>query len=87
MLYGCGMSVRPFDVGGSKADAIVIMGASIGIFDKIDWSSADDMALRRCKAWGYAKVEAFTGYQTRCTRMSAYSCEQSEVTRSYQCIE
>ena len=87
MLYGCGKSVRPFDVGGSKADGTVIMGASIGGFDKIDWSGADDIALTRCKAWGYSEVEAFTGTQTQCTYMGAYGCVQSDVTRSFQCID
>ena len=87
MLYGCGKLVRPVDVGGSKADGTVVMGVSIGGFDKIDWSSADGMALRRCKAWGYSKAEAFTGSQTQCTYMGTYGCLQSDVTRSYQCIE
>ena len=88
-LAGCaGAPVIPFDIGGSKADGTVVMGATIGAFSgPVEWESAEGDALRRCEAWGYSKVEAFTGIRTRCLRQGTYGCMEEEQSRTYQCID
>ena len=88
MSAGCA-TVEPFDLDGSRADGTVTMGAELGMFARdIDWSSAQEAALRRCMAWGYTAAEPFTGVRTRCTDPGVFGgCDREEITRTYQCLE
>ena len=87
-LTGCGPPVKPFDIGGSKADGTVVMGATIDLFSgPVSWESAHGDALRRCQAWGYSRVEPFSGVRTRCIQHGMYGCDREEITRTYQCID
>ena len=89
-LAGCvGPPVIPFDVGGSKADGTVIMGATTGALftGEVQWESSEGVALKRCEAWGYSKVEAFSGIRTKCLQRGTYTCLEEEHTRTYQCID
>ena len=85
--------VTPYDIGGSKADGTVVVGANVRATDEIDWQGAEALALERCGAWGYSGAEAFTGVRERCMQMGTPSlfnpdpCLQKEITRTYQCID
>ncbi len=82
-ITGCA-PVTPVDIGGSKADGTVTTGATVGIFDTVNWEGADEMALYRCRQWGYSHAEPFTGIRERC--LDSY-CETKELSRTYQCID
>ena len=60
-LSGCGVMKRPLDLGGSKGDGTVILGANVGEFDRVNWDGAQSKARKRCTAWGYRDTEAFEG--------------------------
>ena len=60
-LSGCGVMKRPLDLGGSKGDGTVILGANVDEFDRVNWDGAQSKARKRCTAWGYRDTEAFAG--------------------------
>ena len=85
-LGGC-TPVQVVDVGGSKADATVIMGAHVGPFqspDSIDWTAAESVARQRCMAWGYKTASAFTGIRSQCLDRD---CMNRELSRTFQCLD
>lgn len=86
-LAGCA-TVKPYDIGGSKADGTVIMGGILREFDSMDWSEAEEIAVARCKGWGYARAEGFSGTRSQCVSGGgAFGCGRMEVTRTYQCLD
>ena len=89
-LTGCQKTmIAPFDIGGSKADGTVIIGGTPTEFEEVDWNGADELAVKRCAAWGYSNAEGFAGIREQCTRYGGVlsSCAQREVTRTYQCLD
>ena len=85
---GCSKMVTPFDIGGSKADGTVIMGGNLTEFDEMDWSGADEIAVKRCAAWGYSGAVGFSGIRTLCILPGGlFGCAEREVTRTWQCID
>ena len=85
LLSACAAElVDPFDISGSKAGGTVVMGATVGLFQKVDWSGAATTATQRCAAWGYSGSQAFSGIRVRCIDSD---CLEKEVTRVYQCLE
>ena len=88
LVSGCGSTKDPFDLGGSKGDGTVIVGANLGEFDKINWAGALEKARRRCRAWGYGDSEPFEGIRERCVSPGGWTgCARTEVSRTYQCID
>ena len=87
-VYGCASTVTPFDIGGSKADGTIIIGANLGLFnaiESVDWTAAAAMARQRCAAWGYkGGAQGFTGYRSQCVDAD---CFQKEISRTYQCLD
>ena len=92
-LSGC--AVTAVDLGGSKSDGTVIVGANVGEFESVDWSGTQARAKRRCIAWGYRDADAFEGIRTRCVAHAGFvsgfygtsGCAEWEVSRTFQCIE
>ena len=88
LLSGCGTVREPFDLGGSKSDGTVIVGANLGEYDKVNWSGALAKAKRRCRAWGYKDAEAFEGVRERCIAPGGLTgCQRKELSRTYQCLD
>lgn len=92
-LSGC--AVTAVDLGGSKSDGTVIVGANVGEFESVDWSGTQARAKRRCIAWGYRDADAFEGIRTRCVAHAGFvsgsygtsGCAEWEVSRTFQCID
>ena len=57
------ISTTPVATGGSRGDGIVEMSYDFAPGPTIqpNWPAASGEALRRCQAWGYTKVESFSG--------------------------
>lgn len=88
-LSGCGVMKTPLDIGGSKGDGTVILGANLDEFDSVNWDGAQAKATKRCQAWGYSGAEAFEGIRERCIEPSGLfsGCARKEVSRTYQCLD
>ena len=87
-LSGCGVAKTPLDLGGSKGDGTIIIGANVGEFDHVNWDGAQEKARKRCAAWGYRGTEAFEGIRERCITHGGWSgCAEKEVSRTYQCLD
>ena len=87
-LSGCGVAKTPLDLGGSKGDGTVIIGANVGEFDRVNWDGAHAKARKRCMAWGYSGTEAFEGIRERCITPGGLSgCAEKEMSRTYQCLD
>lgn len=96
MLAGCTKPVHKdwIPVGGSKSDATVKLAYT---YDPnyenpiVQEEQAVDLAIRKCRTWGYESAEAFGGYMEHCTRMGPVllgeiGCVQMAVVKSFQCI-
>ena len=90
-LTGCATNITPQATGGSKADGIVNLSYDVEELQKpvIDWEKADAEAVRRCKAWGYKKAEAFGGATRSCVQYGGIGggCAVRQFTHSYQCLK
>ncbi len=89
-LAGCATEVAktPVATGGSRADASVEMSFDRGLFEApvVDWTAAEQSALKRCRAWGYGNVSAFEGLRTQCQQYDPnFGCVLETITRTYQC--
>ena len=88
VLFGCGTTQVPFDIGGSKADGTVVMGVTVSEFDQVDWDGANTTAHERCRAWGFSSARAFSGVRERCVAGGGFSgCARKEISRTYQCLD
>ena len=87
-LSGCSAMMAPLELGGSKSDATIIIGATIGEFDRVNWVEAQAKAKKRCKAWDYRDAEAFEGIRERCVDpYGLFGCARKELSRTYQCLD
>ncbi len=88
----------PQAIGGSKADGTIRLAYDLSANESatVDWTAAEGNALRRCKAWGYNRVDAFAGERRQCTERGAGllingalpgSCARETVTKDYQCLD
>lgn len=92
------ISVTPSAIGGSKSDGTVRVGYSSSANQPAipDWAGAEQVALKRCQAWGYKSVEGFDTTSSTCVVMGAGilvngappgACARQDVFREYQCID
>lgn len=87
VLSGCANTeITPGSIGGSKADAIIIMGATHRAWTNLDWHEANEEAERRCKAWGYYGAEPFDVVNSKCESKSAFGCSGYTSVREFQCL-
>lgn len=102
ILAGCAsksVHVTPSPVKGSKSDGIIIMGYML---DKepmtnthaiVNWSGAEQQAIKKCQKWGYRTAEKFSGFTTSDCQEQKIDymwtgekyCSKELVTVSYQC--
>lgn len=86
-LAGCATPKAWSAMGGSRADATVTLGYEYALFEQPQISdSGDAVALQRCRAWGYSGAEAFGAQMSRCVAMTNSGCQQTQVTKTYQCL-
>ena len=87
-LVGCETIKIPTAMGGSKADATVVMGYEYGAFERpvIDWDEAELEAGRVCRNWGYGRAELFGGTLSECAARNQYGCVRWIVSVQYQCL-
>ncbi|WP_405048344.1 YecR family lipoprotein [[Roseibacterium] beibuensis] len=86
-LAGCATPKAWSAIGGSRADATVTLAYEYGLFEQPQISdSGDAVALQRCRAWGYSGAEAFGAPMSRCVAMTNSGCQQTQVTKTYQCL-
>ena len=95
ILAGCTKPVHKnwMSIGGSKSDATIKLAYT---FDKnsekpiVQEQQAVDLAIRKCRTWGYDSAEAFGGYLSHCTQigpvLGGIGCVQMAVIKTFQCI-
>ena len=85
-LASCSVEKKMSATGGSKADGIVKMSYEVGPFEQatVDKAQGSRSALKRCKAWGYKKVEPFEASSKKC--IDQPNCMRYIVTTEYQCL-
>jgi len=83
----CATNVTMQPIGGSRADGVVRLAFTYGMFEnpRVDQAAALASARQRCQSWGYTDAEPFGGAVTQCQQMSGYGCAQTMVTVEYQC--
>ena len=75
-------SVIPLDVGGSQSDGTIVMVATTPVHDWVDSDSEEENARHRCIACGFASVEPFGGFRSRCAQHGLFgSCSMYELER------
>ncbi len=78
-------------VGGSKADATVRLAFEYAELEEpvTDELEAKNLAVQRCKAWGYKGANAFDSAMTSCVYGPGVwsNCGRYRVTMEYQCTE
>ena len=77
-------------VSGSKADGVVKLAFEYGEMEKpvTDMGQAQDLAAKRCQAWGYKNAEPFDSAMTSCVYGPGVwgGCAQFRVTVDFQCL-
>ena len=85
------VSKTPVPVSGSKADGMVRLSYEETPREIVspDWTQAADLALQRCQAWGYSRVDEFAGITSQCADYNAaYAlCMRRIVSKDYQCLD
>ena len=86
-MSGCAVQKTLTPVGGSRADGVVRLAFTYGMFEnpKVNGQQAHDAAQARCEAWGYDDAEAFGGSTTQCINGTYQGCNAWQVTVEYQC--
>jgi hypothetical protein len=88
LLVGCATAKPWSATGGSRADATVRLSYEYGPFEKpqTNESEAVNLAIARCKTWGYTGAEAFGGSTQQCSMPGGMGgCNRWTVTKEYQC--
>lgn len=87
LLSGCAVKKNYGASGGSKADGIVKMSYTYGLFEapEVDEGQALVQAIRRCKVWGYASAESFDFTNKQCQSRDNNGCNSWIVTKEFQC--
>ena len=83
----------PRAMDGSRADGTIVMEVLVSHLSEEEfvwedvWKDAAPIALKRCRAWGFSKVEPFGGQQGECIMDDPpYGlCPVSRVRKTYQC--
>lgn len=86
-LVGCASTKTWSATGGSRADATVRLSYEYGQFEKPQTSETEalNLAISRCKTWGYTGAEAFGGVTQQCSLPSGMGCARFVVTKEFQC--
>lgn len=95
IMSGCAKPVHKnwIPVGGSKSDATIKLAYSFDpTLEKpmVQHQQAQELAIRKCKTWGYDSAEEFGGELSHCSHMEprfgGLACIQMVVEKEFQCI-
>jgi hypothetical protein len=86
-ISGCASTQKWSPSGGSREQGVVRLSYEYPEYRQpsVSDSQADALALNRCNAWGYKKVEPIAGQVRQCANMDDGNCNLWTVTREYQC--
>lgn len=87
-LSGCATVKTWSATGGSRADATVRLSYEYGQFEQPQTNETEalNLAIARCKTWGYTGAEAFGGVTQQCNMPGGMGgCARFLVTKEYQC--
>ena len=95
LLAGCATKyITPRATGGSKADATVQISYEADTYllaspFEFKWEEEQQIAIKRCQAWGYSAATRFDDVQETCSRLGIYShkCVAHRWTVNYQCTD
>ena len=85
---GCAVQKNYGASGGSRSDGTVKMSYTYGAFQipKVNEAGALEVAIKRCKSWGYDAAESFDFVDKRCQQYSPdMGCVAWIVTKEFQC--
>lgn len=89
LMGGCATHKDWLVTGGSRADGVVRLSYESNEFQRprVSKEQADQLAARKCMAWGYQGAEAFGSQSTQCeSRRGFGNCGDRLVTVEYQCM-
>jgi len=86
-LAACATTDKWTPAGGNREQGVVRIAYEYPEFEQPDMSEAEaeKLALNRCHAWGYEKMEPIAGQIRQCANMDDGNCNLWSVTREYQC--
>jgi hypothetical protein len=86
-LAACATTDKWAAAGGNREQGVVRIAYEYPEFEQpaMSESEADKLALNRCNAWGYEKMEPIAGQIRQCANMDDGNCNLWSVTREYQC--
>ena len=72
---------------GSRADGTLTMVYEYGRFEipEVQWETAKETAIERCKSWGYSGAEFFDIETRECIWPDQLGCKRYRVTYKVQC--
>jgi YecR-like lipoprotein len=88
LLSGCVTTKDWAATGGSRSDGVVRLSYEFGEFEKpqLNEHQAINLAIQRCKTWGYSGAEAFGGVTRQCNMEGGLrGCGQWMVSKEFQC--
>ena len=72
--------------GGSRSDGTVRLSYEVGMLESPQLTSdGTQLAVERCRVWGYTGATAFGGVTSQCTQMGSSGCMVTLVTKEFQC--
>ena len=88
LVSGCATTKNWSATGGSRSDAVVRLSYEYGALEKpqTNETEAVNLAISRCKTWGYTGAEAFGGITQVCNMPGGMGgCSRFMVTKEFQC--
>jgi len=88
-LSGCSVNKPFYATGGSRADGTVDMAYDTAYLEApvVSHSQAKNIAVQKCRVWGYKDAEPFGGQVENCYQRNGYgNCLRGQVIVKYQCL-
>lgn len=88
-VAGCVTQRELLVMGGSRADGIVELGYQRNEFQHVEFdeTTAEALAAKHCKGWGYQEAESFGTERSTClSRRGFGNCGSRQVVIQYQCV-
>src|SRR5436190_14260760 len=86
-LTGCASTKQWSATGGNREQGLVKLSYQYPEFHQpsVDDAQAQELAARRCAAWGYKQAQPIEGLVRACSKSDGGNCNVWTVTREYQC--
>ena len=88
-MSGCAVHKEYAATGGSRSDGTIELSYQVEQFEKprVNEEQGKQLALSKCKKWGYNDAEAFGGKETDCQARNGYgNCISAKIITQYQCV-